>query len=240
MPHHITNLAPATELEAINLMLSAIGESPVTEIDVTNANIDIALNHLYDTTRETLTEGWKFNQEFGLAVAPTGTMTWTDPDGTEVDLNVFVPPADLCRWATSKTSAQVSLDLTVRAPKEYEGTTQDLVVFYDRTANRDGLKSSDFPLLYIDAVWFMDFESLPDTARRYIIISAARKFIRDVTGDPLRYQYTANDEIKALRQLKRDQGDEDSFSLLQSPDVADFFGGRVPSSGVFLDLRNSP
>lgn len=239
MPN-ITNLAPQTELEAINAMLSAIGESPVAEIDTDDATVDMALNLLYDTTREMLSEGWKFNQEFGLAITPHGTMSWTDPDGTEVDINVFAPPANLCRWNLSKTAEQIELDLALREPKEYAGELEADQVFYDRTKNRDGLEADSFALLYIDAVWFVDFEQLPDSARRYVTIAATRRLILDVLGDTDRYQRKFEDEAKALRFLKRDQGDEDEYSLLDSPDVADFFGGRVPTGGTFFDLRNNP
>lgn len=236
----ITNLAPLTELEAINSMLSAIGESPVESIDTSNATVDMALNHLYDTTREMLSEGWKFNQEWGLALEPDGQLTWTDPDGTVVDLNVFAPPANLCRWALSRTAEQADLDITLRAPKEYAGALQDDVVFYDRTRNRDGLPSADFDLLYIDAVWFVDFEQLPDSARRYVQVAAMRRLILDVLGDSPKYQLKKDDEMKALRALKRDQGDEDDYSILNSQDALEFFGGRIPVSGTGLDLRNDP
>lgn len=236
----ITNLEAATELEAVNLMLSAIGEAPVASVDVDDLHVNMAINLLYDTAREVQTEGWKFNQEFGLAIEPYGTMTWTDPDGEEVDLNIFKVPDNLSRWNVSKTVEQQGLDLAARPPKEFPIEPADAFVFYDRTANRDGLESEDFDLLYLDVVWYLDFEQMPDTARRYITIVAARKFIRDLTGDENRFRFTAADEVKALRYLKRDQGDEDEYNMLNSPDVASFFGNRPPIAGSFVDLRSDP
>lgn len=55
---------PLTELEAVNLMLEGVGESPVNQITDTGiADVDIAVSVLHNTSRNLQTRGWTFNSE---------------------------------------------------------------------------------------------------------------------------------------------------------------------------------
>lgn len=239
----ITNLSATTELQAVNAMLSAIGEAAVASVDTARADVELAVNILKDKTRTTLDKGWKFNTEFGLALtAAEDDLAWVDPDGTAKTLSVFTPPTGLAHWELSQTAEQTRLDVTIRPSKIYEVSTAKVLVFYDRTNNRDGFEASVLKdgLLYIDAVWYFDFEQLPDIARRYITLSAARQFIMDSTGDTARAGYTAADEADALRTLRWEQGQDDEYSLLDSPDVSSLYGGRNYARMRGIDPRNNP
>ena len=50
-----------TELEAINRMLSAIGQAPVTTVEETNPDVAICKRTLYQVSQEVQSEGWTFN-----------------------------------------------------------------------------------------------------------------------------------------------------------------------------------
>jgi len=65
--YHVT-----TELEAVNVMLGAIGEQPVNSLDIsTISEVSIADDMLYEVSREVQTRGWSFNEEdeYELAVS---------------------------------------------------------------------------------------------------------------------------------------------------------------------------
>lgn len=237
----ITNLTGTSELEAVNKMLAAIGQAPVTDLVAGQAQTDVATatTFLKDATRGLQTEPWQFNTRFQVPILPTSSgFPWTDEDGTEVDLNIFVPPANLASFTPSQTAAQqlngFPLDIAIGPGALYDFFP---VLFIDRRYNRDGFPLDKFPKLYIDATYYYDFEQIPETARQYITVLAGRRFIQSVLGEADLVGFQREDELIALRALKRDQGDTDSYNMLKNPDVSRVLGFRPRYTGNFVDLR---
>jgi hypothetical protein len=247
----LTGIVPTTELEAVNTMLSAIGEAPVLQAQIdtpTAADLVMAINILRNTTRETLSMGWRFNMEFGYELEPTSPssipMVWNLRDNSpDLSLNIFVPPANLARFRVSRDIGQIGsrwVDVVVRPPRRLDIATYPLV-FYDRANNRDGLDSTIYPVLYIDPVWFFDFNSLPESARRYIAIRAARQLTQQAVGAQELAAFTEKDELYALRVLKREHGDEDDHCNMfdYNMDTASMLGNRTRYLTGILDPRSN-
>jgi hypothetical protein len=230
MPPIITNLAPKTELEAVNLMLAAIGEAPVEALDSAAADIEMALNLLGENTREVQSWGWRFNTEFELAIAPeVALLSWTDPNGTVLSLRVFLPPAtNVATWKVSDRNDQVGLDVVARPSKVYAPT--GTMVLYDRARNRDGFPSTERSLLYLDVVSMFGFEQLPETMRTYLTVRAARQLQEKSLGSEELGRLTEKDEFVALRAVKRDPqcSPQDEYNVIDSVDVARIHLGRRP------------
>ena len=55
--------AVSTELDAVNQILSSVGQAPVTTLNLQNPEVSIALNTLRETNKNTQAEGWTFNIE---------------------------------------------------------------------------------------------------------------------------------------------------------------------------------
>ena len=245
MPNLITSLTATTELEAVNKMLRAIGSAPITDLTAGQAQTDVAMAtaELRDTAREVQSMPWQFNTRFQVPILPTATQAWTDPDGTNPGLlNIFKPPANLGSFTPSQTLGQVGrsglpLDLAISPSTVYVESLAPVLVFYDRTFNRDGLVAADFPKLYIDATYLFDFTQLPETARAYITVLAGRRFIENVVGSTEVAGFKQKDELFAIRNLKRDQGDEDTYNMLDHPDVSRVLGGRPRGAGLRVDWR---
>jgi hypothetical protein len=236
----ITNLAASTELQAVNAMLRAIGEAPITDLTAAQDLTDVAMatQALKQAAREVQSLPWQFNTRFQVPISPAGTLAWTDPDGTQLTLNIFTPPTNLASFTPSARPdfvAGAPLDIAIMPSTVYAplGT----LVFYDRRFNRDGFDSTKEPLLFIDATYFFDFEQLPETARRYITVLAGRRFLQGVVGDPELAGFQRQDELIALRALQRDQGDTDSNNMLRHPDVFRVLGFRPRITGSFVDTR---
>lgn len=240
MPNLITNLTATTELEAVNAMLAAIAEAPITDLSAGQALTDVAMatNELRKATREVQTLPWKFNTRFQVPLTAAGTVSWTDPDGTVTTLNVFTPPSNLASFTASPTSAQTRsgrvLDLTIGPSVVYTPGTQ---VFVDRTYNRDGLPQADYPKLYIDATYLLDFVQVPESARQYITVLAGRRFIKNTVGATEMVGFQQQDEAIGLRTLKRDQGIEDTFNLFDNPETRAALGYRPRMTAPFTDVR---
>ena len=60
----------ATELPAINQILMACGQAPVTTLDETNPDVAIAYQTLLEVSREVQSEGWSFNKEGHYEMTP--------------------------------------------------------------------------------------------------------------------------------------------------------------------------
>ena len=75
-------------------------------------------------------------------------------------------------------------------------------------------------------IYELPFESLPEPARRYITIRAARLYNQRHFGENAIQQYTERDEMKARQQLNRHCGVESQRSLKQSFSIYDITENR--------------
>lgn len=169
-------LTPTTELDAVNIMLGTIGESPVNSLatDLTMADVAIARQVLRETTINVLERGWHFNTEIDWPLNPTV------PDG------YLLLPATCLQADTSRCNA--SVDVTVRGDK-----------LYDRT-NRTFVFTTP---LKVDMVVLLDFDQIPQAGRHYIAIRAARVFQKRMVGSETLDGFTSQDEARALAALRR-------------------------------------
>lgn len=242
MPLVLTAIQPSTELEAVNAMLSAAGEAPITGDLATAAgamqDVVMAVNILRNTTRAVQAVGWHFNTESEFPVSPLATaVAWTDPADVRnpvASINVFAPPTRgslvLATWNTSDTLTQAGLDLVIARARVYAPGSPPVapLVFYDRANNRDGLDASKFSVLRIDTTWYMDFADMPEVARTYITIKAGRKFCQDMIGDSTRAGFQQGDELAAWATLVRQEAPDSTYNLFDSVDTRAIVGNRQP------------
>lgn len=228
--------APTTELEAVNTMLIAIGQPPLppaTNLATnTNADVVMALDTLLKVTREVLNAGWRFNTRLGIELRPLAVVpapVWTSRDGNkQVTLNIFsITGKSFITWKMTKCVENGYLDMVETAPTTPVPGFPTHNILFDRTFNREGADAQRFPVVYLDAVLSMQFEQMPESARRYAALRAARQFTTQSVGSPELAQFTAEDEMAALRILKREQGVTEKLNLLHnSLDAWGWAGGR--------------
>lgn len=227
-----------TELEAVNSMLSAVGEAPVASLEgPLPTDVVLARNILQRTSREVQEQGWRFNTEFGLEMTHDATMEWTSGPFVET-LYIFKAPADLLSFRIHRSPNQQGafyVDTEIRPSRVYRENGEAVKVFYDRTFNRDGFARR--PYLYIDPVWYFDFEHLPPVAQHYIVIRASRRFQQQVAGNADLAQLSLYDEQEALAQLRREQGRKDNYNIFKNHSVNRVFGNRPFGSSGSLDYR---
>lgn len=96
-----------TKLDAVNDILSAIGEPPVDELPSGIPDADLAEDFLDRINRKTQSRGWWFNREDQVALEP-------DADG-----HVLVP-TDVLRWEPSEPATRYF----VRAGRLYDPDTK--------------------------------------------------------------------------------------------------------------------
>lgn len=78
-------------LYAVNMILPALGEKPVTALNSRNPTVQIALNALDTSRRELLGRGWYFNRferklypdQHGVFMLPDGCIGWYEKTGNK-------------------------------------------------------------------------------------------------------------------------------------------------------------
>jgi hypothetical protein len=179
---------PTTELEAVNTMLSVIGETPVNTLSgqmVTDAVI--AKNVLNEISREVQSEGWHFNTEDDYPLTPNS-------DGE------IVLPKNCVRVHVASRS---SLDVVQRGTR-----------LYDRTNHTYRFTST----VHADVVFLLPFEEMPEAARRYVTIRAARVFQDRVVGAGTLHDFNVMDEARARGILVDAESITANVNMISGPD----------------------
>lgn len=166
-----------TKLDAVNMCLSSIGQTPLNTLAVTGIrDAAIASLALDNTTREVLLHGWSFNTDEDYELVPNG------------DGHIVVPSSAL--YVDPSNRAE---DYVIR----WNGPTPML---YDK--RRKTFQIDKNPLL-VDIIWAFEFEQIPQHARHYIATRAARIFQSQVIGSDVLFRFTEQHEAEALAIMKR-------------------------------------
>lgn len=235
----ISMIRPTTELEAINIMLGSIGESPLpsdadlSDLADADLNVEAAVGILRETTREVLTAGWRFNTLTGFELEPVDTYDWSDTSGATTTLNIFKLPDDILAWVSTKCPEMLGVDLIERRALKYTEGGEKPKVLFDRIRNRDGVDASRYPVIYLDSVFSCDFEDMPEPARRYSTIVASRRLAQRVPVNQLQVMFSEGDEMAALRVLKRTEGITKPLNIFKTVDAYELAGRRPLGGGGY-------
>ena len=198
-------VAATTELEAINIMLAAIGEAPVNTLTGSlPVDVKIAQSTLVEINKSVQAEGWSFNTEIDVTLTPNTSKEIVLPVNVlRVDANIHQHP---------------DIDPIQRGLK-----------LYDRLKNTFEF---DEDLICTD-VYYRDFDEIPEQARSYINIRAARIFVDRLVSDQGLRTYTKEDEIRARVTLtETDLANGDHNMLRGDPSLTTVFGTYSPANGL--------
>jgi hypothetical protein len=196
-------MTPNTKLEAVNIMLSAIGEAPVNRLSSGLVEAETAETILNQMNRSVQAEGWHFNREKNVTVAP--------------DLAGNINLAANTIRADAMPEHNLDLDLTQRGLK-----------MYDLRNHTYNIGTS----VKLDVTYELDFADLPAVARRYITVKAARVLQDHIVGAGDLHTFGMNDEMDALVQLKDFENETADFNIANNYDVFRVFD-RVGSKRVY-------
>ena len=182
-------MAQTTKLDAVNTMLSAIGEAPVNSLSSGLVEAEIAETILNTVDREVQSEGWHFNTEYKRSFAQ-------DTNG-EIPLGNDVLRADAHLDANSRDLVQRGLRM------------------YDRKNHTFAIKEA----VTLDVVVQLDFEDMPEVAKRYVTLKATRIFQDRVVGSNTLHDFQERDEQMALMQLKEFDARTDDNNIFDNYDV---------------------
>ena len=84
-----TTLDLDTELSAVNSILGSIGQSPVTNLNFQNPEIEFIYNILTEVSKDVQNEGWQFNLEESVTKTPSSNKI--DVGAQEIRVNIHSP-----------------------------------------------------------------------------------------------------------------------------------------------------
>lgn len=180
-------LTLTTELDAINIMLGTIGESPINSLDAATGVVDAvtARSILSEVSVQVQEEGWHFNTEYEYVLTP-------DADSKEIYVASNVIEVDVSPHTTDD-------DVAIRGNRLYD--RKNKTFFFTKN-------------IKADLTILLEFNELPQAARHYITIRSARVFQQRVVGSQLLGAYTDQDEARALRSMRRYEAKSGDYNIL--------------------------
>ena len=176
---------PTSKIEAVNSMLSTIGEAPVNSLSSGLVDAETAETILNEVSRSIQAMGWNFNTELNYPIV-------ADSDG-----NINLPQNVLRADSTSKYRSSKN-EYIQRGSRIYDKRQHTFNIGKDRS---------------FDVVVLLDFTDLPEVARRYITVKSARIFQERVVGSDTLSAMNRNDEQEALFALREMEGDNGDYNI---------------------------
>lgn len=178
-------LQKTTELDAVNIMLGTIGESPINSIEAASGVSDavIARQILNEVSIQVQEEGWHFNVETNFELSPAYPSK-----------EIFVP--ENCIEVDAEDTR---VDLAIRGNR-----------LYDRINHTYEFESA----IKCNIVLMLPFEELPQAARHYVTIRSARVFQQRVVGSQVLGSFTEKDEMRARMALRRYESKTADYNIL--------------------------
>ena len=186
----MTTVTRTTELEAVNTILSTIGESPINSLTGTlPVDANIAQNVLDEICREVQSAGWHWNTRYKVDLSRDGDNKI--PIGTDV--------------------------LRVKLNTKYDRGSYDVVqrdnYLYNLAKNEETFTTN---FEDTDIVYLLDFSKIPEQAKRYITIRSARVFHDRTLGATTIHKFSTQDEARALSLLRQAETETGEYSIFDS------------------------
>ena len=185
-----TTIDTETELSAVNSILGAIGQSPVTSIVKENPEVGFIYNLLRDSNVDLQNEGWHFNTERHVEYTP-------DSNGK------IAIGSDVLRMDTTDGWVDRTHDVVKRSG-----------YLYDKYNHTDDF--SDHTTIKLDIVKLIAFEDIPSVFQRYIIYRASRMAATQLVANAQLVQLLQLQEQQAratCQEYECNQGNHNMFSL---------------------------
>jgi hypothetical protein len=181
--------AVSTELDAVNQILSSVGQAPVTTLDLQNPEVAIVLNTLREVNKQVQAEGWVFNTERHYELTP---------DSVTKEISY---PTNVLQIDTNTSQHYDDYNVVRRNGK-----------LYDKQNHTYQFQDS----VYADMVWYFDFTDVPPAIQAYITARAARMCATKMIGDQEINKLLAEQELQTRAyalEYECNQGDYTMFGF---------------------------
>ena len=193
--------AASTELDAVNQILSSVGQAPVTTLDLQNPEVAIVLTTLREVNKQVQAEGWNYNVERGYEFTPDSTTKH------------IAYPTNVLQLDTTKQKHRDDFD-----PVRREGK------FYDRLKHT---YEWDNPI-EADVTWLFEFEDVPPAIQLYITSRAARLAANKMVGDTTLFQLLQEQELQTRAAALEYDCNQADYSIFGWRDGENYYNNYQP------------
>ena len=198
--------AVSTELDAVNQILSSVGQAPVTTLDLQNPEVSIALNTLREQSTQVQLEGWTWNTERDYKLS------------RDANTNKIAYPANMLAIDSNNSYHQDHYNLVRRNGFVY------------CTYHHSDVFDED---LQVDIVWYFNFTELPPSAQAYVTARAARMCATKMVGDPQLNQLLGQQEATTRAALIDHECQQGDYSMFGHPDGQNYYTSYQPYRALF-------
>ena len=193
--------AVSTELDAVNQILSSVGQAPVTTLDLQNPEVSIVLTTLREVSKMVQAEGWTFNVERGYPLTP-------DSITSEIAI-----PQNALQIDTTRQYHYADYDPVRRNGK-----------LYDRLNHTYEWDES----IYVDITWMFDFTDLPPAIQAYITARAARMCATKMVGDKELNALLQEQELMSRAAAMEYECNQGDYTMFGFRDGEDYYNSYQP------------
>ena len=185
-----------TELSAVNAILAAIGQSPVTSVTQSNPEIAFIYNLLRDSNVDVQNEGWHFNTENHIKYTPDSN-------------NKIAISDDILKIDVTDGWSRKHYDVVKRNGYLYDK--------YDHTDVWD-----DVTEIYLDITYLFSFANIPEVFKRYIVYKASTRAATQLVGNPQLARLLAQQEALARATCLEYECNQGNHSMFNFPEDSSF------------------
>ena len=206
-----TTIDTDTELSAVNSLLGAIGQSPITTFgdydtvtdkegnvskinSFNNPEVAFIYNILTEVNKDVQTEGWVFNKEYNVKI---------EPDSNKH----IVIPANVLNYDLHNNFEKRDKNLVRRAGKLWDTINQTYE--FDEDA-------------YLDITWLWTYEDLPMAFKRYIISRASVRAATQLVSNPQLVQLLQQQEALTRATCMEYECLQGDHSYMGTPDKSSY------------------
>ncbi len=191
-----------TKLSAVNIVLSNIGQAPVTSLATLNPAAKLAEQILDEVSLSTQSEGWVYNTEQDYPFTP-------DPSTKEIQIPSNVLALDFVSWGDKNT--------VIRSGKLYDKRNHTY-------------EFSD--IVYGKVTWLFDFIDLPEVFKNYIALRAANVFANRSVGSNEIVKYSKEEEQIARAAVMEYETQQGDYNMLNDKAGGTEFETYLPYNAI--------
>ena len=179
-----------TELSAINSVLAAIGQAPITRVNYENPEVHLIYNLIQETNRDVQAEGWVFNTERDYPLLP-------DAEGC-----INIPENVL------------AMDITGNAVLRNTNVVKRDGKLYDKLNHTYKFSGEH----RFDITWLFPFEDLPLAFQRYIILRASSRAATQIITNPELTKLLSQQEAIARASCMEYECNQGDYTMFGTPE----------------------
>jgi hypothetical protein len=193
--------AVSTELDAVNQILSSVGQAPVTTLDLQNPEVALVVNTLREQSKQVQLEGWSFNTERHYKLKRSA------------DLNEITYPNNVLALDANVQTHRDKYDLVKRNGKLYDKYNHTYTFTEDIEA---------------DVLWYLDFQDLPAAIQAYITAKACRMCATKMVGDAQLNQLLQEQEATTRAAAIEEECQQGDYSMFGFQDGTNYYNSYQP------------